>query len=59
MKLFVFFVAYFACGIIALLTFKSSLRIILGVVFIGISLFWLRGASAAVLRQQQHRREGR
>jgi hypothetical protein len=56
-KLFVFFVLYFACGIVALFTFSGSLRIILGVVFIGVSLFWLRGASAAVVRQQQERRQ--
>jgi len=57
LKLFFFFVAYFAAGVIALFTFTGSLRIILGVVFIGLSLFWLRGASAAVVRQQKHRRQ--
>jgi hypothetical protein len=54
-KLFVFFVLYFACGIVAFVTFTGSLRIILGVLFIGVSLFWLRGAATAYTRQQQQR----
>jgi hypothetical protein len=57
-KLFLFFVVYLVAGILAFFTLSGSLGIILGVVLIGVSLFWLRGASAAVVRQQQHRQDG-
>lgn len=56
-KLFVFFVVYFACGIIAFVGLHGGLHIFLGIVFVGISLFWLRGAATAVARQQQHRQD--
>jgi hypothetical protein len=52
-KLLAFAAMYVACGIIALIALKGSLRIILGVVFIGVGLLWLRGAATAALRQQR------
>jgi Flp pilus assembly protein TadB len=56
-KLFVFFGVYLACGVAAFFVLKGTVSVIVGVVMIGISLFWLRGASTAVLRQQQRREQ--
>lgn len=57
-KLLAFAAAYVACGIIALFSLKGSLRVILGVVFIGVGLLWLRGAATAALRQQRRTDDG-
>jgi hypothetical protein len=54
-KLVLFALVYFACGIIAFLVLTGSWRVILGVVFIGVGLLWLRGAATAALRQQRRR----
>jgi hypothetical protein len=55
LKLFAFFLVYFVCGIIAFFVLKGGLRVILGILFIGISLFWLRGAATATVRLQRLR----
>jgi len=52
-KLLVYAVVYFACGIASFFVLKGTLKIIIGVVLIGISLLWLRGASTAMLRLQK------
>ena len=54
-KLVLFAVVYAACGVVALIVLKGTLRVVLGVVFLGVALLWLRGASTAFLRQQQRR----
>lgn len=48
---------YFVCGVGSFFLLKGSLRLIVGVVLIGLSLLWLRGASTALLRQQRGRSE--
>jgi hypothetical protein len=53
-KLLVFSIVYVAAGILSFFTLKGSLAVIIGVVFIGMGLLWLRGAATAKLRQQQH-----
>jgi hypothetical protein len=52
-KLFLFAAVYFGAGVAAFFVLTGSLGIIVGVVLIGISLLWLRGASTALLRQQR------
>jgi hypothetical protein len=42
--------AWIICGVVALLIFKPSWRYAVGVVFIGIGLFWVRGAMATISR---------
>ena len=54
-KLFVFAVMYLACGVAAFFVLPGSLGVVIGIVFIGLSLLWLRGASTALLRQQRGR----
>jgi hypothetical protein len=56
-KLLVYAVVYFACGIASFFVLKGTLKIIIGVVLIGISLLWLRGASTAMLRIQKRSEE--
>jgi hypothetical protein len=53
-KLLAFAVVYFACGVIAFIVLKGNLRVILGVVFIGLSLLWVRGAATAAVRRERH-----
>ena len=43
---------FFASGILAFVVLSGSLGIIVGVVMIGVSLLWLRGAATAYLRQR-------
>lgn len=48
-------VAWIACGLVELFALTASWRIAAAVVFFGIGLLFLRGASAAVLRRAQTR----
>ncbi len=50
--LFVVALVWIACGIAAFFLFSASWRIVVGVVFIGIGLFWLRGAMATIARHE-------
>ena len=45
--------AWIVCGIAAFFMFKASWRIVVGVVFIGVGLYWLRGAFATVARHEE------
>ncbi len=45
-------VAWIVCGIAAFFIFKQTWRIVVGVVFIGMGLYWLRGALATVARHE-------
>ena len=56
-RLFTLAAMYFVCGVGSFFLLKGSLRIIVGVVLIGLSLLWLRGASTSLLRQQRERSE--
>jgi hypothetical protein len=56
-KLLFFAVVYFACGVVAFIVLKGNLRVILGVVFIGLGLLWLRGAGTAAARQGRQRED--
>ena len=56
-KLLVYAVVYFVCGVASFFILKGTLKIIIGVVLIGISILWLRGASTAFLRQQKRSEE--
>ena len=44
---------WIACGFAAFFLFKATWRIVVGVVFIGIGLYWLRGALATVARHEE------
>jgi uncharacterized membrane protein len=46
-------VAWIACGIAAFFLIKPAWRIAVGVVFIGVGLYWLRGALATVARHEE------
>jgi uncharacterized membrane protein HdeD (DUF308 family) len=46
-------VAWIICGIAAFFIFKPTWRIAVGVVFIGVGLYWLRGAFATVTRHEE------
>jgi len=46
-------VAWIICGIAAFFIFKESWRIVVGVVFIGVGLYWLRGAFATIARHEE------
>ncbi len=52
-KLALFGVVYLAAGIAAFFVLKGTLKIVFGVVFIGMSLLWFRGAATAYVRQQR------
>jgi hypothetical protein len=54
-KLLVFGIVYLACGIASFFVLKGTLRVIIGIVFIGIAVFWFRAAATTVLRQQARR----
>jgi len=45
--------AWIICGIAAFFIFKQSWRIVVGVVFIGVGLYWLRGAFATITRHEE------
>jgi hypothetical protein len=49
---------YIACGVIALVVIKGSLRLVLGIVFIGVGLLWLRGAATAAVRHERRDKDG-
>ena len=51
-KLALFALMYLACGIASFVLLSGSLAVIVGVVFIGLSLLWMRGAATAYLRQR-------
>jgi hypothetical protein len=51
-------VAWIVCGIAAFFIFEASWRIVVGVVFIGVGLYWLRGAFATVTRHDERLGEG-
>ncbi len=48
----VYALVYLVCGIISFIKLSGSLGVIVGVVLIGLSLLWLRGAATAYLRQR-------
>jgi hypothetical protein len=50
--------AWIICGIAAFFVFKESWRIVVGVVFIGVGLYWLRGAFATITRHEERLDEG-
>jgi hypothetical protein len=50
--LFAVAVAWIACGIAAFFLFSAAWRIVVGVVFIGMGLYWLRGAMATIARHE-------
>ncbi len=50
--LLLYAVVWFGCGIAAFFLLKGTLKIVLGVVLVGGSLLWVRGAATAYLRQQ-------
>jgi hypothetical protein len=53
--IFLFAVAlvWIACGIAAFFLFSAAWRIVVGVVFIGVGLYWLRGAMATIARHEE------
>ena len=51
--LFAVAVAWIACGIAAFFLFSASWRIVVGVVFIGMGLYWLRAAMATIARHEE------
>ena len=52
-------VLWVAVGIVIMVAATFSWRFVVGIVAIGIGLFFLRGAGATVLRREQRRTEGR
>jgi len=56
-KLLIYAAVYFVCGVASFFVLKGTLKFVIGVVLIGLSLLWLRGASTAVLRQQKRSEE--
>jgi hypothetical protein len=50
--------AWIICGVVALFVIKQAWRIAIGVVFIGIGLFWMRGAMATYARHEERYKEG-
>lgn len=54
-RLLLFAAMYFVCGVLSFFVLSGTLGVVVGVVFIGVSLLWLRGAFTAVLRQQRER----
>jgi hypothetical protein len=56
-KLLTFAIVYVVCGVLSFFVIGKTLRVILGVVMIGIGLLWFRGAATAQLRQQARRDE--
>jgi hypothetical protein len=50
-RLFVFAGMYFVCGVLSFFVLGGSLKFIIGVVMIGLSGLWLRGAMTAYVRQ--------
>jgi hypothetical protein len=57
--LFVIAVSWIACGVIALVGLHAAWRVIVGLVFIGIGLFFLRGAFTVVLRHEARHKDQR
>jgi hypothetical protein len=51
--LFAVALAWIVCGIAAFFIFSAAWRIVVGVVFIGIGLYWLRGAMATIARHEE------
>jgi hypothetical protein len=49
---------WIACGIIAIVSLSAAWRFVPGIAFIGIGLFFLRGASATVVRRDRHQSDG-
>jgi hypothetical protein len=52
-------VAWIACGIVALVALDASWKFVPGIVFIGIGLFFLRGAAATIVRHSERDARGR
>jgi hypothetical protein len=46
------------CGIIAIVSLSAAWRFVPGIAFIGIGLFFLRGASATVVRRDRPQSDG-
>jgi hypothetical protein len=55
--LFTIAIGWIACGVVALVALDASWKFVPGIVFIGIGLFFLRGAAATVARHSE--RDGR
>jgi hypothetical protein len=55
--LFVIAGAWIACGIVCLFVLTATWKYIPGVVFIGIGLFYLRGALGTVARHEERLRD--
>jgi hypothetical protein len=53
LKLAVYAIVYLGCGVAAFFVLSGSLGIIIGVVLIGLSLLWMRGAATSYLRQNR------
>jgi hypothetical protein len=49
---------WIACGVIAIVSLSAGWRFVPGIAFIGIGLFFLRGASATVLRRERRQSGG-
>jgi hypothetical protein len=49
---------WIACGIIAIVSLSAAWRFVPGIAFIGIGLFFLRGASATVVRRDRPQSDG-
>jgi hypothetical protein len=46
---------YLVCGVASFFVLSGTPGVVIGVVFVGVSLLWLRGAATALLRQQRER----
>ena len=46
---------WIVCGIVALVALHASWKLVPGLVFIGVGLFFLRGAAATVVRREERR----
>ena len=51
-KLLLFAVVYIVCGVISFVVIGHTLGVVLGIVLIGVGLFWFRGAATTQLRHQ-------
>ena len=48
----VYAVVYLGCGVASFFVLSGSLGVIVGIVLVGLSLLWVRGAATAYLRQR-------
>jgi len=54
-KLFLFAAVYFGCGVASFFILQGTVGRIVGIVLIGLSLLWLRGALGATVRHNERR----